>query len=317
MKHKLLITSRSFGQVSERPVEILRNAGFEIDFFNDEFDINKFNELVPEYEALIIGGHKLPASTLERCRNMRIICKHGAGIDNIPIDTAKKMGIKVCNAPGTNADAVADLTLGLIIDICRKISYGADKVKRGEWGKIIGTDVCGKTLGLIGFGAIAKNVARRARGFNMKVLAYDPFIFQIENEFNGYVSLADKDEVLKKSDIVSLHLPLNENTKYIIDKEALDIMKKGAFLINTSRGGVVKESAVAEALKTGGLAGAAFDVTEEEPLRGSNPLTECDNVIITPHMGMYSKEAIYAVSIICARNIANEITGKSLKHRIV
>lgn len=317
MKHKLLITSRSFGRVSERPVEILRDAGFEMDFFNDEFNINKFNEIVPGYEALIIGGHKLSVSALEQCGNMRIICKHGAGIDNIPIDTAKKMGIKVCNAPGTNANAVADLTLGLIIDLCRKISYGAEKVKKGEWGKTIGTDVYGKTLGLMGFGAIAKNVARRARGFNMKVLAYDPFVFQIEDEFNGYVSLADKDEVLKKSDIVSLHLPLNENTKYIIDKEDLDIMKKGAFLINTSRGGVVREAAVAEALKIGRLAGAAFDVLEEEPLRGDNPLTECDNVIITPHMGMYSKEAIDAVSIICAQNIADEITGKDLKHRIV
>lgn len=317
MKHKLLITSRSFGQVSEKPMEMLRDAGFEIDFFNDEFDINRFNELVTDYEALIIGGHKLPDATLKKCTGMRIICKHGAGVDNIPIDTAKKMGIKVCNAPGTNADAVADLTLGLIIDLCRKISYGVDKVRRGEWGKPIGTDVCGKTLGLMGFGAIAKNVARRARGFNMKVSAYDPFVFQIEDEFIGYVSLADKDEVLKKSDIVSLHLPLNENTKYIIDKEDLDIMKKGAFLINTSRGGVVREAAVAEALKTGRLAGAAFDVMEEEPLRGSNPLTGCDNVIITPHMGMYSKEAIDAVSMICEQNIVNEITGKSLKHRIV
>lgn len=317
MEHKILITSRSFGRINDIPLNILKKAGYKVDFYNDFFDQETFRGLIPQYEALIIGGHEFPEDLLKQCANLKLICKHGAGLDNIPLETAKALNIKVCNAPGTNANAVADLTFGLILNLARKISYADRQVHAGQWNTAIGRDVCFKMLGLLGFGAIAKNVARRAKGFEMPVLAYDPYISEVSDEFFGYVKLCTKDEVLSKSQIISAHLPLNENTRHMISSREIEQMRPGTFLVNTSRGGIVDERAVAEGIKSGKLAGAAFDVLEKEPLSEGSPLRSFDNVIITPHIGMYSEEAIGAVSTICAWNAAAFLNGEKLKFQVV
>ena len=317
MGHKLLITSRSFGQISDEPLAILKKAGYQADFYNQSFDPDEFEARIIDYDVLIIGGHRFPEELLRRCSNLKLICKHGAGLDNIPLEAAKEMGVRVCNVPGTNAGAVADLTFGLILDLSRRISFADRKVRSGSWGTVIGTDVFSKTLGLLGFGAIAKNVARRAKGFSMNVLAFDPYVTELPEEFTGYVKLCTKEEVLSRSDILSAHLPLTEETRHIISFPELQQMTKGSFLINTSRGGIVDEAAAAEALRSGKLAGAAFDVLEQEPLREDSPLAGLENIIITPHIGMYSREAINAVSMICAENAAALQEGRVLKFQVV
>ena len=314
---KVLITSRSFGKIGDSAKKILENAGIEIDNISVGFDQAHFEKIIPEYDALIIGAHDFSEADMERCPNLKIICKHGVGLDNIHVNKAKELGIVVCNAPGTNSNAVADLALGLMLSVCRKISHSAALVREGVWKSHIGEDVCGKTLGLLGFGAIAKGVARRARGFGMKILAYDPFVTQLPEEFEGWIELCDKDTVITSCDILSVHIPLTPETKNTISTAELAKMKQGSYVINTARGGIVDEMALYEALKSGHLNGAAMDVVESEPMTPDHPLLSLDNVVVTPHIAMYSKEAINAVSLICAENVVACLTGGQMINRVV
>ena len=314
---KVLITSRSFGKIGDSAKKILEDAGIEIDNISVGFDQAHFEKIIPEYDALIIGAHDFSEADMERCPELKIICKHGVGLDNIHVNKAKELGIAVCNAPGTNSNAVADLALGLMLSVCRKISHSAALVREGVWKSHIGEDVCGKTLGLLGFGAIAKGVARRARGFGMKILAYDPFVTQLPEEFEGWVELCDMDKVITSCDILSVHIPLTPETKNTISTAELAKMKQGSYVINTARGGIVNEMALYEALKSGHLNGAAMDVVESEPMTPEHPLLSLDNVVVTPHIAMYSKEAINAVSLICAENVVACLTGGQMINRVV
>ena len=314
---KVLITSRSFGKIGDSAKNILESAGIEITNISANFDQAEFERIIPEFDALIIGAHDFSEADMERCPNLKIICKHGVGLDNIHVNKAKELGIAVCNAPGTNSNAVADLALGLMLSVCRKISHSAALVREGVWKSHIGEDVCGKTLGLLGFGAIAKGVARRARGFGMKIMAYDPFVTQLPEEFEGWVELCDMEKVITTCDILSVHIPLTPETRNTISTAELAKMKQGSYVINTARGGIVDEMALYEALKSGHLNGAAMDVVESEPMTPDHPLLSLDNVVVTPHIAMYSKEAINAVSLICAENVVACLTGGQMINRVV
>lgn len=314
---KVLITSRSFGKTSEKPFQILKEAGIKYTLMGENFEEETFKKVIPEYDALIIGAHKFYPEDMEKCPNLKIICKHGAGLDNIYLEDAKRLGITVTNVPAMNANAVADLAFGHILNISRGISLSNTRVHSGQWKSYIGKDVYKKTLGLVGFGAIAKNVARRAKGFSMHVLAYDPFVKELPEEFKDYVQLADFNEVVTQSDIVSIHVPLTKETKDLFDKEVIKNMKKDAFLINTSRGGIINEKDLYECMKEGHLEGAAIDVVEKEPMEKENPLLTLENLVVTPHIGMYSIEAINAVSIICAQNTAKKLNGETPDYIIV
>lgn len=314
---KVLITSRSFGKIGDSAKKVLEDAGIEITNISADFDQAEFERIIPEFDALIIGAHDFSEADMERCPKLKIICKHGVGLDNIHVNKAKELGIAVCNAPGTNSNAVADLTFGLVLSVCRKISHSAALVREGVWKSHIGEDVCGKTVGLLGFGAIAKGVARRARGFGMKILAYDPYVTELSEEFAGWVELCDMDTVITSCDILSVHIPLTPETRNTISTAELAKMKQGAYVINTARGGIVDEMALYNALKSGHLNGAAMDVVESEPMTPDHPLLSLDNVVVTPHIAMYSKEAINAVSMICAENVVACLTGGQMINRVV
>jgi len=304
---KVLITSRSFGNSSDIPFQILKDADINYTLMGADFDEEKFKEIIPEYDALIIGAHMFYPEDMKRCPKLQIICKHGAGLDNIYLDDAKELGITVTNVPAMNANAVADLAFGHILNVSRGISISNTRVHNGEWKSYIGRDVYKKVLGLVGFGAIAKNVARRAYGFSMQVLAYDPFVTEVPHEFKDYIQLVDFDTVVKKSDIISIHVPLTDKTKNLFDKKTIYSLKKEAFLINTGRGGIINETDLYECMKVGHLGGAALDVVEVEPMTKNNPLLTLENLVVTPHIGMYSLEAIGAVSIVCAQNVVKKL----------
>lgn len=312
MTKRVLITSRSFGQVSDEPLNILKESGFEVNFYNDKYNEEMFLSIIGDYDALIIGAHEFSEKAIEKAKKLKIVCKHGTGTDNIDLQAAKKHNVCITNVPAVNSDAVADLAFSLMLDVARRVSFAAGEVKKGLWKNVTGTDVCYKTLGLIGFGAIAKKVAKRAYGFGMKVLTYDPYITDIPDEF-PHVSLASFEDILKQADFISVHVPLSDGTKNLIDREEMKLMKKGSFIINTSRGGIVNEEALYEYVKNGHLSGAGLDVTVKEPPVDS-PLLMLDNVTIVPHIGMYSKEAINAVSVICARNAVKALKGQQPDH---
>ena len=313
---KIMITSRSFGKINDEPKKILEDAGFEVVLKGSDFNQEEFERTVPEYDALIIGAHPFPEEVLEKCKKLQIICKHGVGLDNIPVEKCREMGIAVCNTPGTNSNAVADLAFGLILASCRNIVTCNNNVHTGTWKTEIGVDVYRKTLGVLGYGAIAKNVIRRAKGFNMNVLIYNHRPKELDEEFKEYARFASLEEVYRNSDIITVHLPLNDDTNNMIAKEQIDMMKDDVVIINTARGGIVNESDLYEACKSGKVRAAALDVSVIEPMADDNPLRELSNVIITPHLGMYSKEAINAVSIMCAENAAARIQGKELINQV-
>jgi D-3-phosphoglycerate dehydrogenase len=315
MQLKVLVTSRSFAQASNEPYDLLIQNGFAVEYYNSSFTEAEFVARLKDCDALIIGGHKLTPDALAAAKKLKIVCKHGTGLDNIDIGFAQKMNLKVTNVPAVNSDAVADLAFGLILNVARRISLSHLQVKNEIWKTVTGTDVYHKTLGLIGFGAIAKKVAKRSIGFDMKVLAFDPYVDEAGVDFAN-VRLVSFDEVLEKADFVSVHVPLNEKTKDLIAKAAFLKMKQGSFIINTSRGGIVNETDLYDSLRSGHLGGAGLDVFAKEPPYDSQ-LLELDNVVTTAHIGMYSKEALTEVSLICARNIIRFFAGEKLDYEVV
>lgn len=315
---KVLVTSRSFGKTGNEAFDILNRAGVSYTLMGTDYTDEKFKEVIADYDALIIGAHPFEEEDIRRCKKLKIVCKHGAGLDNIKQDVMREQGITVTNVPAMNANAVADVTMGHILNVCRGISFTDAQVRSGIWKVFIGRDAFAKTLGLVGFGAIAKNVARRAKGFSMKVLAYDPFIKEVPEEFQDFVQLVDFETMVENSDFISIHVPLTPKTKNLFRKETILKMKKEAYLINMGRGGIVNETDLYEVMKDGHLLGAALDVVEQEPMPPSHPLLTLDNFVITPHIGMYSKEAVGSVSIVCAENVAAKLSGMGeLKHIIV
>jgi len=310
MLGRVLITSRSFGMVDDEPVEYLKNSGvlFDIKQKHGLFDESDFNEIIEKYDGVILGADKFTGNVMDRAARLKIVCKHGVGVDNIDMEYAKGKGFYVTNVPNLNSDAVADIAFALILSVGRRVCMADRQVRAGQWGKIIGTDIYNKSLGIVGFGSIGRRVARRAEGFGMSIYVYDPVISEIPEEFKN-VRLVDLDTLLRVSDYVTIHVPLNDNTRNLICAETMSVMKKGAFIINTSRGGIVNEEDLYRFLQNGHIGGAGLDVTEKEPPEGS-PLLNLENCIILPHIGMYSKESIKAVDMICAQNVVKALKNE-------
>jgi D-3-phosphoglycerate dehydrogenase len=266
-------------------------------------------EFVRDYDAIIVGIEKITAPVIEASKKLKIIAKHGAGVDNVDVTAASARGIVVTSAPGANSDAVADLTVGLFLSLAREIPFADRSVREGKWPRLAGVQMNEKTLGIIGLGQIGKKVVKRALGFDMKVLVYD--VIQDEafarQTALRYVPL---DELLAQSDFISIHVPLMPSTHRLIGERELGILKKQAFIVNISRGNIVDEEALYRSLKEGRIRGAALDVFSQEPPTGS-PLLSLDNVILTPHMGGYTLEALRDTGLICVRNILDLFEGKT------
>lgn len=256
------------------------------------------------YDALIVRGRtRVTGEVIEAGRRLKVIARAGAGLDNIDLEAAERKGIAVINAGESVAVAVAELTLGLMLSLARSIPHAHFSVKEGRWEKhsFVGIQLQGKTLGIIGFGRIGKALAKRALALEMKVIAFDPFIPREEAVSLG-VTLVPLEELLRNSDFVSIHVPLTPRTRGMIGWKELSLMKPSAYLINTARGGIVDEAALARALEEGRIAGAALDVFENEPPLNS-PLLKSDKVIFTPHIGASTREAQTLASLEVARKV--------------
>ena len=241
------------------------------------------------------------------CPDLKAISRYGAGYDRVDITAASKYGVKVSNTPGVNAEAVGELAFGLILAAARKIPYLNNSTRMGGWERSTGMELRGKTLGILGLGAIGKVVAECAGGFRMKVIAYDPYINEDYCKEHGIESVSFE-ELMSRSNIVSLHLPLLDSTRHMINAEALNRLPDGAILVNASRGGIIDEEAACDALRSGKLSGLALDAFEVEPPKGSK-LFEFDNVIATPHTGAHTKEATDNMANASVENLINVLTG--------
>ncbi len=249
-------------------------------------------KIMPEVEVLVVrSATKVTADVIEAGERLKIIARAGVGLDNIDLEKAKEKGITVLNTPGASAASVAELAIGMMFALSRHIARGTMDLKEGKWTKkqLKGVELSGKTLGIVGFGKIGREVAKRALGLGMNVLAYDPFVKETDMD----VKLVDLDELYKNSDYITLHVPLTPETKHMINKETIEKMKDGVYIINCARGGVVDEKALLEALKSGKVAGAGLDVFETEPPATDveKELLSLPNVVATPHIGASTKEA--------------------------
>ena len=257
------------------------------------------------YDAIIVrSATKITRKVLEAAKQLKVVGRAGIGVDNIDVDAATEQGVVVINTPDANAVSAAELAIAHLLSLCRRLPAADRSVRAGEWKRSLftGTEVTGKTLGVVGYGNIGRIVAARALGLKMKVVAYDPFVTKEVFADHGVTPL-DVDELLAISDFVTLHCPLVDATRNLLSRERIAQMKPGARLINCARGGLVDELALRDALQSGHLAGAALDVFEKEPPGGSL-LFELSNVEFTPHLGASTEEAQYAVGVEIARMIA-------------
>ncbi|MDC7288961.1 phosphoglycerate dehydrogenase [Blautia schinkii] len=268
-------------------------------------------ELIPLLngcDGFIAGLDSITRKVIAACPGLKVISRYGAGYDRVDISAANEYGVKVTNTPGVNAQAVGELTFGLILAAARKIPYLDKKTKEGFWVRSTGIELKGKTLGILGLGAIGKVVAKCAQGFGMTVLAYDPYINETycrENMIKNVIF----DELVSSSNVVSLHLPLLDSTRHLIDARAISLLPEGAIIVNASRGGIIDEDAAYEALKSGRLSGLGLDAFEMEPPRDSK-LLELDNVVATPHTGAHTKEATENMANAAVRNLIDVLSGK-------
>jgi D-3-phosphoglycerate dehydrogenase len=275
------------------------------------------DELIPllkDCDGYIAGLDEVTEKVLFQCKKLKVVSRYGAGVDRVDLAAAKANKIVVTNTPGVNADAVAELAFGLVLNLARKILFLNQKTRAGEWVRSTGIELKGKTIGILGLGAIGRNLARYAQGFSMNVIAYDPFINEAYAKDNN-ITVATFEQVIENSDVVSLHLPLTAETRHLIDRDTITRMKRGVLLINTSRGGIIDEDAAYEALSDGRLGGLGLDAFEVEPPTGS-PLFELDNVVVTPHTGAHTKEATENMADLAVENLINVLLGNECKYII-
>jgi D-3-phosphoglycerate dehydrogenase len=266
----------------------------------------ELKKIIPDYDGIIIRSEtKLKGEIIEAGKRLMVIGRAGIGLDNVDLPAATKRGIVVMNTPQENAIAAAEHTIAMILSISRRIPQATASMKAGKWEKkkFMGVELYNKTLGMIGIGVIGTIVADRARGLKMKILGYDPYLSKEIAEKKG-VDPVSLDELLNRSDFITVHTPLTDETRNLIDKKAFDKMKKGVIIINCARGGIINEKDLYDAIKEKKVAGAALDVFEKEPAVG-NPLLELEEVISTPHLGAATEEAQENVAIAIVQQIVD------------
>lgn len=303
---RVVVSSRSFGELSDVGTKLLEDGGFEVWRIPPEerpLDEAKMVEILAREnpEVVVSGAEPITKQVLEVSPNLSMIMKHGVGVDNIDIQAATELGILVANAPGTNTEAVADMTLAMMLMLLRGVYRAVQSTKSGGWARYVGHDLGALTVGVIGTGKIGLAVIRRLQGFGSKVLAYD-IVQDPDLLSHPMVRYVELEELLQGSDIITLHVPLIAETKELIGRNELAMMKSTAYLVNLARGELVNEDALFGFLQQKGLAGAAVDVYSVEPPRSSR-LIGLDNVLSTPHIAAYTHESMENMGRICAQTI--------------
>jgi len=297
---KILVTDK----MADEALRALKDAGHDVTY--NEMDGDALLKEIPKYDALMVRGRTKATTEIVKAGaggGLKVIGRAGIGVDNIDIETAGKECIKVVNAPTGSTQSVAELAVAHMLSLARFIPKSDCSMKKGEWLKkqLKGSELNGKTLGLIGSGNIAQHVAKIAKGLGMNVLVYSPHCTDEKAKKMG-ATRTSLEDLLKKSDFVSLHIPHTKDTHYLLNKDTLALMKPTAYLINVARGGVVDENALYTVLKGGKIAGAAIDVFEMEPPQ-ENKLLTLDNIVFSPHIGANTKEAQIRAGTICAEQI--------------
>ncbi|MFC4012616.1 phosphoglycerate dehydrogenase [Nonomuraea purpurea] len=295
---RVLVTTPTFAKHSQEPLRVLREGGCVVEHGG--------LERVAGAEAVIVGLDAVTAEVIEAGRGLRVIAKHGVGVDTIDVEAARSRGVPVVYAPGSNSRAVAELAFGLMLAAARKIAQSDAAIRAGGWPKLFGPELVGKTLGIIGYGRIGRLVAGYARAFGMTVVVHDPYA-----TLGGEVRAAGLAECLAEADYVSLHLPATPGAPPLLGRAELESMKPGAILVNTSRGGLVDEEALAELLHAGRLGGAALDAFADEPPSAGSPLRDAPNTVMSAHIGACTYEANRDMGVMVAQDVLRVLRGET------
>lgn len=299
--------------IDESAVEKLKEHAEVVSDFSD----------IENIDAIITRGEDINRSIISRAKNLKVIGKHGVGLDSIDLDAAKEFNKRVVFTPGCNSNSVAELSIALLMDVCRNVTLAYNAVKAGIEMDIApkeftGIELSGKTMGYIGLGMVTMKSCRILRdGFNMEILGYDPYVSYEDCRKNGISKIETVDEVLSKADFVHISVPLNDETRGLIGSKEIAKMKATAILVNTARGGIVDERALYEALKNHQILGAAADVFDEEPVSLNNPLLQLENFVGTPHLGACTKEAMVRMGNTVVEEVLAVLEGKEPRFSVV
>lgn len=313
----ILVTPTSYGRNDPSLKTELEKAAGKVTYNTTGKPLSSAGlvDLLPGVDGYIAGLDVINAAALAAAEQLQVVSRYGVGVSNVDLDAARKKGIIVTNTPGANAKSVAELTMGLILNLVRPLIDAAAQTRQGAWPRTKGQSLVDKTIGLIGLGAIGKEVARRLAGFDCRILAYD---VQIDAEFAAEhnIEIVSQESLLQQADIVSLHLPVLPQTRGMVNDDFLRQMKSNAYLINSSRGELVDEEALYTALITGRLAGAALDAFSQEPPGAENPLLQLPQVIPTPHMGAHTDGATNAMGSMALADCLAVLRGQEPLYRV-
>ena len=315
-KYKVIVTARSFGKADDQALRLLEEHGCDVvrlaagDAAFDE----QIKKEITAADAVIAGLDAYSRELIDSAERLKVISRYGVGYDKVDVEAANRKGILVTITPGANGDSVADLAVTLMLDAARNVAAMDAAMKGRAQARPQGVEMWQKTLGVIGTGRIGQGVARRCKGFDMKILCYDIYENEaFKKECNAkYVDLST---LLRESDFITIHSPLTPETKDMIGAREFDMMKNDAVIVNTARGGIINEEALYEALKSGSIRGAGLDATVDEPPYDS-PLMTLPNCILTPHAGAATKEASSKMSLMAAQNVVDVLTTGDCKYKV-
>lgn len=309
---KILVTTTSFQDTPGKHHTLLNSQGYTISRERGPLPESRMLELVGDFDGILCGDDAFTRKVLEKCRpKLRVLSKYGIGVDKIDLQAATDYRIPVTYCPGVNHTTVAEHSFGLMLSLNRQITQQNALVHQGQWKRMTGHELMGKTLGILGVGRIGKEVAKRAKAFEMKVIAYDPYWDEAFAVQYGVSRRHSIDEVVKEADILALHMNLTSENREFLNAARLANMKKDAIVINTSRGALVDQAAVAEAVKSGQIAGYGADVVEPEPISADNPLIGVPNVVLTPHIGSRTYESVVRQATMAVENLIRVLNGET------
>ena len=314
---RVLVTATSYGkndpalftQLEDHVGEVIYNTS------GKPFSSEQLQALLPEMDGYIAGLDCIDRAAIISAQQLKVIARYGVGVDSVDLAAARERGIIVTNTPGANSVSVAELAVGMMLALARNLVTATQATKAGQWPRLNGVSLENKTVGILGFGSIGKNVAKRLCGFDCNILAYDPLLPEGPAEYG--VQLLSQNEVVEQSDFLSLHCPLGEENRGMVNAGFLARMKPGAFLVNTARGELVDEEALLQALQSGRLRGAALDVFARQPPDPNNPLLTLPQVIATPHTGAHSDSATNSMGWGALINLLAVLQGNEPLNRVV
>jgi len=308
---RILLTTTSFQDTPGDHHHLLESQGYEIERARGPLPEAALLDLVGGFDGILCGDDAFTRRVLEKCLpKLQVLSKYGVGLDKIDIEAASQLGIPVTYCPGVNQTTVAEHVFGLILSLYRQIPEQNSLVHKGEWKRLTGHELLGKTLGILGLGRVGKEVAKRAKAFGMKMIAHDVIWDDVFAAEWGVEQKTSPEEVLSEADIVTLHLTLNSDTEEFINRERLELLKPGALLINTARGALVGQKAIARAIESGHLGGYGADVVDPEPISPDNPLIGLPRVILTPHIGSRTYENVERQALMAVENLVRVLKGE-------